>query len=339
MLTTATTLYVKYGQVDQLQPSSPVFIRGLQVGMVKDLEIDPADDRTIIATLEIETDADIPKDAIAMIVGQSIMGGKAINLVFNHACDGDGCVESGDTLRGGMRSFVQSVLGEPEALDPYLDKLKSASAINIDSLAKANPQGWAGSVMALDHSLRHLETMTLRINQLLAASTNGIVNTANNTAEITRSFRESNKDISATIANLATLSEQLKNAGLDKSAQKATQAIDSVTANLVALRGTLQNADKALSRVDTLAQGLVRGKGLAGKVLTEEELYNNLISTTHHLHLLLQDLRLNPRRYTTLKVKLFGKNKSPEYNLPIDDPAYELLIDSLERDYLEKIKN
>ena len=35
MLTTATTLYVKYGQVDQLQPSSPVFIRGLQVGMVK----------------------------------------------------------------------------------------------------------------------------------------------------------------------------------------------------------------------------------------------------------------------------------------------------------------
>ncbi len=339
VLTTAKALYVRYDNVEMLQASSPVFIRGLQVGMVKSLEVDKNDDRTIVATLNIDADVDIPKDAVALIVGQSLMGGKAINLVFNHSCEGVGCVENGDTLMGSMRSFIQSIVGEPGAMDPYIEKFKGLASINIDSLARANPAGWAGSVIALDHAMRNLETMTNRINQLLAASANGITGTANNTAELTRNLNASNKDISTTIANLAELSTQLKGAGFDKSTQKATAAIDSVTANLAVLRGTLQTTERTINRVDTLAQGLVRGKGLVGKTLTDEELYNNLISTTHHLHLLLQDLRLNPKRYNTVKLKIFGKNKTPDYANPLEDPAYQLLIDSLEREYSKRAKN
>jgi hypothetical protein len=52
----------------------------------------------------------------------------------------------------------------------------------------------------------------------------------------------------------------------------------------------------------------------------------------------MQDLRLNPKRYNTVKLKLFGKNKTPNYANPLEDPAYQLLIDSLERDYLRKSK-
>ena len=108
-----------------------------------------------------------------------------------------------------------------------------------------------------------------------------------------------------------------------------------MTLSLRALRGTLATTTGTLSRVDTLAQNLVRGKGLVGKTLTDEELYNNLVSSSRHLQLLLQDLRMHPGRYT--RVKLFGKGK--KYVNPIEDPAYQILVDSLERDYSKKLKN
>ncbi|HNL38076.1 MAG TPA: hypothetical protein PKH43_03055, partial [Saprospiraceae bacterium] len=105
-----------------------------------------------------------------------------------------------------------------------------------------------------------------------------------------------------------------------------------------ALRQTLGTTESALSRVDTLAQGLSSGKGTAGKLLTDDALYYNLVDATRHLELLTQDLRLNPKRYTTVKLKVFGKNKTKGYVNPLDDPAYQLVQDSLERDYYLRLK-
>ena len=53
----------------------------------------------------------------------------------------------------------------------------------------------------------------------------------------------------------------------------------------------------------------------------------------------MQDLRLNPKRYTTVKLKIFGKNKTPRYTSPLDDPAYRMHLDSLERTFGKGMKN
>lgn len=338
MFSASQTFYVRYGNVDQLTPSSPVFIKGLQIGTVRDLYIDKADDKTIIAVLDIQSGIDIPKDAMATIIGQSIMGGKAVEISITHPCEGKDCAQSGAYLQGNYRSFLQSIVGEPGQIDAYTERLRKGLSINLDSLAKANPESPAASIESLDRSLRNLEVMTNRINQLLAASSAGITATVNNTSEITRGLRDSNKDISALITNLSEVTAQLKNADLTKSTQKAVATLDSVTKSLTALRGTLTTTDRAISRIDTLAQGLVRGEGLIGKTLTDEELYNNLLTSTRQINLLMQDLRLNPKRYTTVKLKVFGKNKTKGYVNPIDDPAYQLMIDSLEQDYQRRLK-
>ena len=337
IFTPSQTFYVKYDNVDQLTASSPVFIKGLRVGTVRDLYIDKSDDKTIIAVLDIERGVDIPKDALATIIGQSLMGGKAVEITITRPCEGD-CAESGSYLQGSYRSFLQSIVGEPGQIDAYTDRLRKGLSINLDSLAKANPNSPAASIESLDRSLRNLEVMTNRINQLLASTTNGISATANNAAAITQGLRDSNKDISALISNLSEVSAQLKNADLTKSTQKAVATLDSVTLSLTALRGTLSTTGHTISRIDTLAQNMLQGEGLVGKSLTDEALYDNLVRTTRHMNLLLQDLRLNPKRYTTVKLKLFGKNKTPGYANPIEDPAYQMLLDSLERDYNRRIK-
>jgi phospholipid/cholesterol/gamma-HCH transport system substrate-binding protein len=336
VLTTSKTFYVKYDSVDQLRPSSPVFIKGFQVGMVKDMYIDKADDKTIIAVLNVEGDVDIPKDAKASIIGLSLMGGKAIEIIIPHPCDGD-CAESGDYLEGTAKSVIQSLLGSPDDFDAYTDRLKKGLTINIDSLARANPDGVAGSIGALDNTLHNLERMTAQLNDILALNKQSIGVITGNFASLSGTIKSNDKNISDAIANLTALSDQLKNAGFDQTSKKAASAIDSVTLSLNALRGTLSATTGTIHRVDTLAQNLLSGKGLAGKALNDEELYNNLLSTTRHLHLLMQDLRLHPGRYNTVKVKLFGKKS--KYVNPIKDPAYQLLVDSLERDYSKRVKN
>ena len=61
-----------------------------------------------------------------------------------------------------------------------------------------------------------------------------------------------------------------------------------------------------------------RGEGTLGKMASDEELYNNLTEVSRELDLLLQDFRLNPKRY--VNVSVFGK-KQKEYELPENDPA------------------
>lgn len=332
VLTPAKTFYVRYDNVDQVRPSSPVFISGFQVGMVKDIYIDKNDDKTIIVVLNINRGIDIPKDAVATIIGLSLMGGKAIEIVIKHPCNGD-CAESGDYLQGDSKSFLQTVIGDPSQIDAYTDRLKAGLSINIDSLAKVHPEGAAASLDALDNSLKNIEKMTKSLNEIIALNKQSIGMITSNFASVSGTIRANDKNISDAIANLSELTKQLKEAGLDKTSQKASSALDSITLSLNTLRGTLSSTTGTINRVDTIAQRLIRGEGLAGKTLTDEELYANLISTSRHLYLLLQDVRIHPERYTSVKVKLFGKNKPRKYDNPLADPAYQLLVDSLEHDY------
>ncbi|MEZ4928000.1 MAG: MlaD family protein [Saprospiraceae bacterium] len=337
VLTASKTYYVRYDNVDQLRLSSPVFINGFQVGMVKDMYIDDKDDKTIIVVLNIDRGVDIPKDAVATLIGLTLMGGKAVEIVIKNPCDGD-CAESGTYLNGDSKSFLQTVVGDPSQIDAYTERLRAGLSINIDSLARVNPDGIAASVDALDNSLKNIEVITRQLSELLALNKKSIGLITGNLADISGTIKENDQNISEAIGNLTELSKQLKSAGLDQTAQKATSAIDSITLSLNTLRSTLTSTTKTINRVDTLAQKMVRGEGLVGKTLTDEELYNNLVSSTRHLQLLAQDLRMHPERYTSVKVKLFGKNKPKKYANPLEDPSYQLLVDSLERDYNEKVK-
>jgi len=335
VLTTSQTYFIRYANVEQLRPSSPVFINGLQVGMVKDMYVDPDDDKTIITVINLEGKVDIPRNTVATIVSASIMGGKAINLEISGPCSGDDCAESGDFLIGRTKSFVESIIGNPDQFEEYLQRL----SVIYDSLANPNdPKGIGKTLLSLQHSMENLEVLTRKMNILLDASTTGIGATFDNTAAITANLRKSNESISALLGNLTTFSEQLKGANLDQVGQKASGTLDSVSIAMTGLQNTLLSAKSAIGKIDTLVAGLSSGEGTAGQFFTDPELYANLVRTSRQLQLVLQDLRLNPKRYNTVKLKIFGKNKTGEYQNPIEDPAYQLLIDSLEEDYRLRAK-
>ena len=57
-----------------------------------------------------------------------------------------------------------------------------------------------------------------------------------------------------------------------------------------------------VSRFDTIASALENGQGSMGKLLTDEQLYENLKGASKQLDELLEDVKLNPKRYIHISV-------------------------------------
>ena len=97
--------------------------------------------------------------------------------------------------------------------------------------------------------------------------------------------------------NLAQLTDSLNEAGLGE---------------------TIRNMEATLSSLNTIMSKMEQGEGTMGKLMQDEALYENLANASRELDLLLQDFRLNPKRY--VNVSVFGK-KQKEYTVPENDPA------------------
>ena len=57
--------------------------------------------------------------------------------------------------------------------------------------------------------------------------------------------------------------------------------------------------------VSELVDGMSKGQGSVGKLMTNDSLYTNLNNTLYNLDLLLQDMQANPKKY--VHFSLFGK--------------------------------
>ena len=68
--------------------------------------------------------------------------------------------------------------------------------------------------------------------------------------------------------------------------------------------------------MNKIVDGVDNGEGSIGKLLKDDKLYENLEGASRQLEQLLQDVKLNPKRYVHISV--FGK-KQKEYVTP-DSP-------------------
>lgn len=313
LLSRTNTYYVEYTNVDQLQNSAPVLVNGLRVGMVQDVYLKPDDYSRIIVVLEVDNSIRIPKDAVAEILSTGLMGGKAVRLVFESLCEGDNCAQTGDYLKGVTKGLLDSMVGT-DKVDEYLDVISKGVNDMVDSLSRGMEEGnseVAKTFQDLQETIANLRSTTGRLDGLLARSGDQIVGTMDNLEKLTAGLRSRTEEIQRIIANADTLSGNLADLDLKGTSEQAGEAI----ANL---KKTLASADEALSGVKSITDKINNGEGTLGMLIQDEALYRNLNKTTRDMDLLLQDVRLNPKRYT----RFLSKKQIP-YELPEEDPARE----------------
>ncbi|MCK5907531.1 MAG: MCE family protein, partial [Flavobacteriales bacterium] len=88
----------------------------------------------------------------------------------------------------------------------------------------------------------------------------------------------------------------------------------------VQIASTVNNFNNVLLQLQTTLDSVNNGDGTISKLLHDKELYDNLTATTKELHDLLEDVKLNPKRY--VHVSMFGK-KDKGYVGPVNEPIEE----------------
>lgn len=120
-------------------------------------------------------------------------------------------------------------------------------------------------------------------------------------------------DLRVSAAKINGIADDFKNITADLNAGKGTLGKFLKDEQLYNdARSTLANLNNTTEKFNFLLENAQNGKGTIGKLLTDETLYNNVNQTTSNINQittegtkLIYDFRQNPKKYLTIKFKLF----------------------------------
>lgn len=321
ILSTSTELYVEYNDVTELAKSAPVMKNGFQVGVVSDIYLKPDDPEKVIVALDIDRSIAVPKDAKAVLLSLGVMSGRGIELAFEKPCSGGACAASGDYLEGVEKGLLGSMV-DPDEVPAYMDELdkglKQIMGTMKEEMAKPGSADSGIGKMAkdLEATMANLKVMTAQMNNLLATNSNSLKGMLANMESITGNLATNNEKITSMMGNASTFSKQLTEADVKTTIGKANGTLDETTKLMNELQNTLAELDKTLGAANGIFADVNAGKGTLGLLAKDEALYNNLKTASREMELLMQDLRLHPKRYT----RILSRKEKP-YEYPEEDPA------------------
>ena len=145
----------------------------------------------------------------------------------------------------------------------------------------------------------NLKMATDNANKLVLASNENISKITKNLANVTDNFAKSNADIQGALRNANTFTAKLNDL-------KLGATVDNANATIVTLQSTVQKMNTTIASLNTTLEKANNGNGSLAALINDRSLYDDLRTTNLQIQLLVQDLRLNPKRYTTI---LSGKSK------------------------------
>ena len=304
------TFYVQYADVDQLAPSNHVYVNGMQVGSVIDMQLDPTDPNLVLVTLDVQKSIKLPQETKAILFSEGLLGDRAIELVFNKMCNED-CLANRSYIPGYNKSLLGSVVGSDEELGDYV----SGAMDGLDEEGKLKE-----TIDELNTTVKNINSLTSRLDDLLANSSQSLQRTVLNVEGITYELNQGKESISGAIDNIETFSTNLSKADIKGLTENTKKVVGSADQAITSLESTLSSTNKSIQELSAVLSSVNKAEGTLGKLVKEDELHTRLLRLTKNLDFLLQDVRLNPKRY--IDVSVFGK-KQKDYELPENDPAFE----------------
>ncbi len=282
LFTTDNIFYAKYDNVEGLTQSSPVSINGLKVGQVDKITPQTSKDGKIhfIVKITVDDNFEFSRNSNLEIFEPSLMGGKEmrVNLFY-----GGPTAKDGDTLKGafklGMMNSLSSQVGPvKDQLQTVLHRVDSLM-VNANQVMNAQNRE---EIKVLLHNLNR----TVGALETTAGSVNRLV--GNNDPKLQKVLDE------------ASLTMKSGKVTLDKYGNLA-ESIDTQKLN-----ATITNLDNTVGQLNKVVSGIDRGEGSLGKIMKDDQLYNNLNAASTNLNSLIEDLKANPKKYVNFSV--FGKN-------------------------------
>lgn len=271
-------IYSVFPDIKGLQVSNAVVIKGLQVGKIAEMHETDNNLTGIVVAIALNKNINIPENSLA-IINSDLLGSTSLEIKMGNSTD---YVKEGDTLRStaklGIITEVTNTLSPAlsninktlNSLDVLINQLSSV----LDNRTQGNLQGIIAS----------LAVTSKQLEKLIAAQSAVVGKTINNVESITATFARNGGKLDTTISNLAKTSDNLAQADIAK---------------------TLQSVQSTMNKLEETINTVNSKKGSVGLLLNDRQLYDEIRMTNRSLTTLLDDVRVNPRRY--VNVSVFGK--------------------------------
>lgn len=279
--------YVLYERVGGLIESGHVILSGYKVGYVDGIRF--TDDlQQLVVKISVESRFSLPEGTVAKIISSDLLGTKSIELLpgTSHRR-----VSPGDTLLADIEPDLKEeinlqILPLKLRAEDMMASMDSVLIIFQAILDQDFRESFAASIDNIGQTVSSLQRSVYSVDTLLTLEGSRFNRIMHNLESISGNLAAGNEDINTILSNFASVSDSLARSEL---------------------LSTINNLNDVLAESSQLIDNINRGEGSMGKLITDEELYNNLESATKNLDLLLIDLKERPGRYVNFSI--FGRKR------------------------------
>ncbi|WP_047546473.1 MlaD family protein [Psychroserpens sp. Hel_I_66] len=267
---TDDTYYTEF-DYNALSKSSPVTVKGNSVGKIQEIIYNFDTGKTRVS-FTVDDQLSFSKETKVKLYKTGLMGGNALEIMVS---------EQGAPAKPG--DFLASEVEED--LVSNLTETFSDVSNNLDT------------------TLSSADSLLLNLNRLVIDDTEaGLKNAIKELNETMKSF----KAVSYSVNNLIKKNDE-KLSSVLTNFDSITQGLAVITNDLkdVQLSKTVEKLDNTINTVNNLMVSIENGEGSVGKLLKDEGLYQNLEGAALQMEQLLEDMKLNPKRYVHFSI--FGK--------------------------------
>ena len=296
-------IYAVYSDVQGLKKSNPVVINGLQIGRIENLD-GGKDMKKILVTVSLSKDVNIPTNSLA-VINPNLLGSPTMEIQLG---DANTFLKNGDTLLTTLSSgafdealkLINPVLYEVKNAVKSLDSVLTTVTTVFDVRTKNNIQ----SILANVNTATASFVVTSQSLQKLVDIQNGALSKSlENMKVFTSNLNANNSHLDSIMQNTEVFSNKLSKIDLQR-------VLDTLQ---IAINNFKAGTEKINSK-----------EGSLGLLLNDKTLYRNLESTSDKLNVLLDDIRVHPKRYVNFSV--FGRKDKGNYlTAPLIDDTLKLI--------------
>lgn len=266
--------HAKYDNIDGLLKGSVISLNGFNVGIVSNISLQS--DNSLLVSVKINEDFDVPANSILKISNQDLMGTKGISVILGNS---DLLAKNNDTLIAEIENSLQDEVNKQilplknkaEGLISSVDSLMVIFTSVLNTDARKN---LASSFKNLDETFILMSESMKELNKLVVTNEKNISNSIKNFESITGNISDNNESIENILKKMSSISDSV-----------SSKDIGDIIKNL-----------------NNITNKISFGQGNLGLLNSDDQLYRNIEKTTNDISILVEEIKKDPKKYFNFSV-------------------------------------
>lgn len=271
-----TTYYVFYDNVSGMYEGNYIYLNGMKVGYVKDIEAMGERAEKFLVTVAVDSKIKITDDSKMVFFSADILGSKAMKIELGNS---NRILENKDTIMGDVELGMLDKLGS--SIAPMAQNLDSILFATKNILNQQTQNNLQHTFANLEVTSERLSSISGQFDNLMKNEKEKIGKIISNTESITSNLKNNNDELNNIISKIGQITDTVAQAQLGSTILQTTQ--------------TLEKLNNVLGVIE-------KGKGNIGLLINDEGLYKSLDESAKKLDALIEDIKANPKKYINVSV-------------------------------------